>query len=403
MRFSSFAACFAAIPLMTFCLALHPWAALAQADAPSTKTEEVDPESGVRVTTIERSGEVERTTYDASGKMLSKDSTRYGTTTYVYDPSRNEGPYARMWGKRHESERGIWRRHMVYDEKGDLAMNLDVSEDERGWISFIDALQPFLWPRGIHVQTLDDLRPIQTDDFASIQVDYLEGGVVVQQSVVLGRDMEIRTEPLDEDRKRIYDSEGGERIETWDGRALLAARDAVGPLLEAHLDVFERPERIVVGGILELGFSYQGGDRLWSERSVTDLETGKQIGTWKRANDFEDIADAPLPRQRALALQPSSIPVAEWDHELAPSGNILFTRFGEPYALFPFEGKGEMWRSLTTSFRSIVAHDRIDYTDSEIRVYLTLGPASIAAHSEVLLVFERERLMTPPPVFGEGP
>jgi YD repeat-containing protein len=383
--------------IILFLAALSPvnWA---ENPASESKDTVIHQDEQGRLTLVEEATNTTSFNYDESGTLLSKQSSRFGKTEYTYSSSKKKGPFAQIRTKRQLSERGTWERQLIYSREGHLALRLE-GIDKRTLSRIVSRLEPYFWPSGLRNRSFEGLSPIEGHDFASLSVVDLNDGTQIQRSRVFEQDMEIRTEFLTagerrisfDGERRVSDDDGKERIEVWSEGALLSAFDQHGPILEAELDAFLRPARITVGGTIVLWFDYEGGNREWSRRHATNLIGEDLIGSWKVADDFDKLEEAPMPRKTALAFLPGSVPVAEWDSDLLPEGQVLIYRLGTPYALIPFGGDEEIWRSITTSFKGVVRTDRIDYTDSQIRLHLSLGQASIAAGSEAMIVIERER------------
>lgn len=344
-----------------------------------------------RVIRVDSGGDISGLQYDGSGALQAITNSRFGRTEYSYVPGKSSGPFARVQSIRQVSSRGTWERALFYDQEGAVALKTEgVKPDFLRTI--LQNLQPYFWPSGLRSLTPRSVGPVEGEDFASISVVYDTDGGEVQNTTVFGHNLEVSTRPLEDGKLRIWDSQGAERFETWSEGSLLSAYDQTGSILKAKLDAHGRPESIVVGGSIMLRFDYEDGERLWVRRHLIDLEAGQSLNSWKRADEFENLEQAALPRQGALAFLPGSVPIAEWDAEYSPGGSIVISRKGVPYALIPFDSKeGEAWHSISTSFDDVPAQDRIDYTDSHIRLHLALGSASIAAGTEAILVIERER------------
>lgn len=372
------------------CLAVLPHVGQAEAVDSASPEKVVSKDQQGRITRVQQGADITSFTYDLSGTLRSKESSRFGTTEYTYVESQPSGPFARVQSVRQVNERGSWGRYLVYDRSGYLALQLDGISDN-GLTRILERLEPFFWPEGLVDHRFGALGPVEGNDFASITVGHEEDGTEVQRSRAFGQALEIKTQSLGAGTLRVRDSAGGERTEIWSEGSLLKAYDEHGSILEVQLDAFGRPDRITVGGTLVLWFDFEGGSRKWSRRHATNRDAENLIGSWRLADDFEGIEEAPLPRRTALAFLPGSVPIAEWDSELSPEGNIMIARRGVPYALIPFDNGEEVWRSISTSFRDVVDQDRIDYTPSKIRIHLSLGPASAAAGSEVSIVIERDR------------
>lgn len=381
-----------ALTVLTFTLAPPTaWAATPPSEAAAKVVQKDD--KG-RIARVEAANDVTEFDYGPAGRLQSKRSERFGRTDYTYVPGSSSGPFARLRSLRHDSDLGSWQRHLIYDQDDQLALKFDGMDDatvER----IVDRLQPFYWPKGLKGRAIHQLDPVHGKDVASIDVIHDKSGVEVQRSRVFGHDMEITTRPLGKGRVEVQDDQGGQRTEIWSEGTLLNAYDAFGPLIETRLDALGRPDKVTVGGTTVLRFEYEGGGREWVRRHVTRRLDDQVVGTFKRADDFDKLSEAPQPRRSALAFLPGSAPIAEWDDGLLSDGVVQVTRHGVPYALFPWSGDGEVWRSISTSFEGIAGQDRIDYTDSQVRIYLSQGASSLAAGSEAVIVIERERRFAP--------
>ncbi len=384
------------LPALVWALTLP--ASWAQTDVSESPGVVVHKDDKRQITRIEKANDITDFTYDIAGTLLQKNSTRFGITDFTYVPSKSTGPFARRRTSKQTSELGTWERTSVYDQEGQKALNLE-GFDSTTLSLVADRLQPYWWPAGLRATDIESMDPIQGEDFASISFSEDEDGTEVQRIRVFDQQMEIRARWLDKDRQRreVRDDAGGKRVEIWsNNRTLLKAYDDFGPLIEAELDGHGRPYRVIIGGNTVLRFEFEKGSREWKVRHVTDLIDGELVGTWRRPDDFDSLGDAQLPGRRALAFLPGSIPIAEWDSDLWAEGAIQIRRDGAPYALIPFDGHGELWRSISTMFKGVIDRDRIDYTDSQIRILLSLGTSSIAAGSEVVILLERERQLSPP-------
>jgi hypothetical protein len=374
-------------------------AALSLADGTARAASADQPEKVVqkddlgRVLRVEEAKDVTDFSYDKSGRLVFKQSERFGFTELTYAPGKALGPFGRVRAMKHSTPLGDWERQFIYDGAGQLALQVDGADDEL-LSRAVDRLTPYLWPKGLGTKSLEALDPIQGDSFASITV-IEEEGVEVQRTSVFGREMEVTTRSMGEGRLEIRDDRGGKRTEVWYGGTLLKAYDEQGPILETTLDALGRPQSVILGGNTVLRYVFDGNGKSWLEKRLANQADELEIGAWKRADDFEDLHDARLPRRTVVAFLPGSAPIAEWDDSALRDGVIQVTRRGLPYALIPFDDGEELWHSISTSFDGIVTQDRIDYTDTQIRIYVSLGKASIAAGSEAVVRIDRARRTQP--------
>ena len=255
-----------------------------------------------------------------------------------------------------------------------------------------ELLQPCFWPEGLHQATIEAMDPVLGRDYASLTVTGEDGGVEVQRTEIFGLHFEIQSRSLGEGKWEIRDDRGGRRIETWGDGNLLEAHDDAGPLIDSKLDSLGRPERLVIGGNTVIRYVFEGSSRRWIEKEVTNESDGAVIGSWKHPDDYEDLQKAPLPPRSVVALLQGSIPIAEWDGYTSEDGVIQVPRRGAPYALIPFGEEEVAWRSISSAFASTVAaQERVDYTDTQVRISIHLGPASVAAGGEAVVSIERSR------------
>ena len=359
----------------------------------------IEKDADGRIIRVEEAGDVTSYLYDELGRLDLKQSERFGTTEYTYVPGDSSGPFARARTIKQSNVIGEWKRQFIYDADGHRVLSLeDIDQDQLERVA--ERLQPYFWPEGLHQTTVEAMDPLLARDYASLAITGEGSGVEVQRTKIFGLHFEIQSRPLGEGKWEIRDDRGGRRVETWGDGNLIEAHDDTGPLIETKLDSLGRPERLVIGGNTVIRYVFEGSSGRWIEKEVTNESDGAIIGSWKRPDDYQDLQKAPLPRRSVIAFLQGSIPIAEWDGSTSGDGMIQVPRRGEPYALIPFGEEEVAWRSISSAFASTVAaQERIDYTDTQVRIFIHLGPASVAAGGEAVVSIERSRRR---PVLARG-
>ncbi len=349
----------------------------------------VERDSQKRVVRAETGNDTLEITYDQAGRMRSERSARFGLTEFHYDSETSTGPFARVAAKTHTTDLGQWETVFVYNTEGERIVHIE--GPNRGMIGrALKELRPYLWPKGPKPSLNWRMPPAQSRGIAT-HVREREGRVALQTSNIFGHEIEVELLEDQDGRREISDDRGAARVETWDGSNLVSAFDNHGSLLETTFDSLGRPEKITIGGNLVVQYAFEGTSYYWIEKLVTNEADGKVLGRWRRADDFEEPSKAPIPRSSVRVFGPGSLPLAEWDELAYPDGVALVMASGGPYALVPLKNDEALWRSISTTYEGLDTRERVDYTDSKVRVILSLGPASLAGGAETTIVVERNR------------
>lgn len=214
---------------------------------------------------------------------------------------------------------------------------------------------------------------------------------------IFGQSMRVWTTHADEGGVRFEDDWGGSRLEIYRdfpipaedceteppcfGSSLHIATDAVGPLVEILRNDRGYPEGIRYGEVLVERFHYGSGPyREWSE--LIDTRTGATVLDTRLATDLD------VPPTFRLTTGDGTV-LAQADAGGPLSAAV--TARSATYAFLPLDGS-EIWRSLWARTGGLVdvANQRVDYTDSTLRVYLAdhvviEAPRRKASESNIVL------------------
>ena len=278
--------------------------------------------------------------------------------------------HGRILRQVHSAPTGSWEEHFLRSERGPVLHGIKTSLGRFQRI----ARELGLNPRGIAPQAADRSqeggRRISSN-YASITKE-LEADGRIHTNEILGKAMTIRTR-IDGEEVLREDDWGGGRSEVWtsDGE-LISVRDDSGPIVITHRDAEGRLSEVEIGESMILRYIFKKDSADWIRKDLINSADGKLIGSWNAV--YHVNTEIGFPRSRVEAFLPGYGLVAEWDDLLTPDGAAVASTGTLPYALLPLQSDGELFR--TVEIRSLVvpfSNDRIDYSDREIRLHLTLG------------------------------
>jgi len=144
------------------------------------------------------------------------------------------------------------------------------------------------------------------------------------------------------------------------------------------------------------------GQQLLNSTGLSVDRQAEILGEWTHQNSPEPRAGARLWGSPEQWEGPQTL-IAEWDQELYPDGaGVVSTQSPlglAPYALLPLGNRGKVWRSVSLppvgsmqGGAAVFTADRVDYTDTEFRVWLYLAGPAGTVHS---VMIEHPRTVTP--------
>jgi YD repeat-containing protein len=354
----------------------------------------------------EEPGNVTEYFYNAKGRRARVESSRYGTRVFEYVPSEVMGPVASPRSILATTSAGSWLREYIYDTTGGRVLVFDgVDQSLRTYV--LQSLAPYFWPDGLPPLELQALDPARANGFGTFSEVIEEKGKEIHRVKHFGYLYEVTETLLGEGRTEVSDNLGGRRIEVRERGWLLQAYDEHGPLLETRFDLLRRIESLVIGGGMILRYVYEDSGPAWAEKILLNEVDGKVMGRWRRADDFENIAKAKVPRPTVRAYSRQSPLIAEWDNYHYREGVVVINHSssGNPYLLIPWqEATGQAapssattgaWRSLSIRWGYNEGANRIDYNDTDLRLFITLGPANYASERDAIVTVARPRRQSP--------